>query len=414
LLPQPSASFGSTTGAGTARAPKTAYMKQSPLAVLFLTIFIDLIGFGIIIPILPIYANELGASGAEIGLVAASFSFMQFLMAPFWGNLSDRYGRKPILLVSIGITGLGYVLFAQADTLFLLFAARILAGIGSANISTAQAYISDITPADKRAKAFGIIGAAFGLGFIFGPSLGGFLKTNYGVEAVGYTAAGLSAFNLLVAYFFLGESLKHPKPKKGPLFENPVSDYRYGLGKAVVGELLVINFIFITAFSLMTVSVTLLWEEHYHLNEEQIGYTFAFLGVVTAIVQGGLVGWASRTFGDRRLLIAGYVLMFFGLTSLPFVPVKYFVPLELLAIVVIALGNGALTPTIASLLSKHSSEQEQGRILGLGQSVASLGRVVGPFLGGWLYGMYYEFPYIGSGFLMLVCLLLAVRLVRRM
>ncbi len=391
---------------------KNKRMRQSPLLVLFVTIFIDLMGFGLIIPILPIYANELGASGTVIGLVAASFSFMQFLIAPFWGNLSDRVGRKPVLLVSIFITGLGYVIFAYASTLFLLFAARIVAGIGSANISTAQAYISDITPPDKRAKAFGIIGAAFGLGFIFGPPVGGFLKSNYGIDYVGFVAAGLSALNLIMAYFLLGESLKNPKPKSGQLFENPLADFQFGLKKPVVNELLVINFIFITAFSLMTVSVTLLWEEHYGLNEEQVGYTFAFLGVVTAIVQGGLVGWASRTFGDRKLLIAGYVLMFIGLTSLPFVPVQYFVPLELLAIVLIALGNGALTPTIASLLSKNSSEQEQGRVLGLGQSVASLGRVVGPFLGGWLYGLHYEYPYIGSGCLMIVCLLLAVRLVR--
>ncbi|NBC06094.1 MAG: MFS transporter, partial [Bacteroidetes bacterium] len=187
--------------------------NRSPLIVLFITIFIDLIGFGIIIPILPIYANDLGASGAEIGLVAASFSFMQFLIAPFWGNLSDRYGRKPILLISIAITGLGYLIFSQASTLFLLFAARIVAGIGSANISTAQAYISDITPPDKRAKAFGIIGAAFGLGFIFGPPLGGFLKNNFGIDYVGYVAAGLSAANLLLAYFMLSESLENPKSK---------------------------------------------------------------------------------------------------------------------------------------------------------------------------------------------------------
>ena len=389
-------------------------MQRGPLTVLFITIFIDLIGFGLIIPILPIYANDLGASGAVIGLVAASFSFMQFVVAPVWGNLSDRLGRRPILLASIAITGVGYVVFAHADTLLLLFAARIVAGIGSANISTAQAYISDITPPEGRSKAFGIIGAAFGLGFIFGPPLGGWLKSNYGIEYVGYTAAAFSVVNLLLAYFILGESLKDPKPKSGPLFENPLSDFRFGLRKPVVSELLIINFIFITAFSLMTVSVTLLWEEHYGLNEEQVGYTFAFLGVVTAIVQGGLVGWASRTFGDRRLLVIGYVLMFVGLTSLPFVPVRYFVPLELLAIVVIALGNGALTPTIASLLSKHSDEREQGRVLGLGQSVASLGRVVGPFLGGWLYGMHYEWPYIGSGGLMLVCLGLAVVLVRRL
>ena len=387
-------------------------MKRSPLLVLFVTIFIDLLGFGLIIPILPIYANELGASGTIIGLVAASFSLMQFLIAPLWGNLSDRFGRKPILLASIAITGLGYVVFSQAHSLVVLFAARLIAGAGSANISTAQAYISDITPPDRRAKSFGIIGAAFGLGFIFGPPVGGYLKTHYGIGSVGFTAAALSAINLILAWWILEESLKEKKTS-GPLFDNPVSGFREALNRGTITSLLIINLIFITAFSLMTVSVTLLWEEHYGLNEAQVGYTFAFLGLVAAIVQGGLVGWASRIFGDKRLLIYGCILMFFGLVSLPFVPVELFIPLELLGLVLISLGNGALTPTISSLLSRVAGPQEQGKVLGYAQSFSSLGRVIGPFLGGWLYGIGYRLPNIGSGVLMILCLALALRLVRR-
>ncbi|MCB9303668.1 MAG: MFS transporter [Lewinellaceae bacterium] len=387
-------------------------MNRTPLLVLFVTIFIDLLGFGLIIPILPIYANELGASGVVIGLVASSFSLMQFLIAPFWGSLSDRFGRKPILLTSIAITGLAYLLFSQAATLGLLFAARLLAGAGSANISTAQAYISDITPPERRAKSFGIIGAAFGLGFIFGPPVGGYLKTHYGIESVGYTAATLCAINLLMAWFLLDESLVEKKTD-GPLFRNPIANFGKALNQGTITSLLLVNLVFITAFSLMTVSVTLMWEEHYDLNEAQVGYTFAFLGVVAAIVQGGLVGWASRIFGDKRLLIYGCILMFVGLTSLPFVPVHLFIPLELLGLVFISLGNGALTPTIASLLSQLASRQEQGRVLGFSQSFSSLGRVIGPFLGGWLYGIEYHLPYISSGILMVVCLVLASRLVRR-
>ena len=388
-------------------------MKRSPLLVLFVTIFLDLLGFGLIIPILPIYANELGASGTVIGLVAASYSLMQFLIAPFWGNLSDRFGRKPILLASIAITGLGYLIFSQAYSLAMLFAARLIAGAGSANISTAQAYISDITPPDKRAKSFGIIGAAFGLGFIFGPPVGGYLKTHYGITSVGFTAASLSAINLLLAWWILEESLKEKKTE-GPLFDNPISGFREALSRGAITDLLIMNLIFITAFSLMTVSVTLLWEEHYGLNEAQVGYTFAFMGLVAAIVQGGLVGWASRTFGDKRLLIYGSILMFFGLVSLPFVPVSLFIPLELLALVLISLGNGALTPTISSLLSRVASPQEQGKVLGYAQSFSSLGRVIGPFLGGGLYGIGYRLPNIGSGVLMILCLVLAGRLIRRL
>ncbi|MCB0586812.1 MAG: MFS transporter [Phaeodactylibacter sp.] len=388
-------------------------MNRRPLLVLFVTIFIDLLGFGLIIPILPIYANELGASGTVIGLVAASYSLMQFLIAPLWGNLSDRFGRKPILLSSIAITGLGYLVFSQAHSLAMLFAARLIAGAGSANISTAQAYISDITPPDRRAKSFGIIGAAFGLGFIFGPPVGGYLKTHYGIASVGFTAAALSTINLFLAWYILEESLRE-KNAEGPLFKNPVAGFREALNRGDITSLLIINLVFITAFSLMTVSVTLLWEEHYGLNEAQVGYTFAFLGVVAAIVQGGLVGWASRTFGDKRLLVMGCIFMFFGLVSLPFVPVSLFIPLELLALVLISLGNGALTPTISSLLSRVADPKEQGAVLGYSQSFGSLGRVIGPFLGGWLYGIEYQLPNIGSGVLMALCLALALRLIRRL
>ena len=222
----------------------------------------------------------------------------------------------------------------------------------------------------------------------------------------------MSAINLLLAWWILEESLKEKKTE-GPLFDNPISGFREALSRGAITDLLIMNLIFITAFSLMTVSVTLLWEEHYGLNEAQVGYTFAFMGLVAAIVQGGLVGWASRTFGDKRLLIYGSILMFFGLVSLPFVPVSLFIPLELLALVLISLGNGALTPTISSLLSRVASPQEQGKVLGYAQSFSSLGRVIGPFLGGGLYGIGYRLPNIGSGVLMILCLVLAFRLVRR-
>ena len=185
-------------------------MKNKALAVLFLTIFLDLMGFGLIIPILPIYAKDLGATDAMVGLLGTSFSIMQFLFASFWGGLSDRYGRRPVMLTSILIMMVAYILFANATVLWLLFVTRLMKGFGAANLSVAQAYISDVVPQENRTKAFGIIGAAFGLGFIFGPSLGGILNEYFGVAGVGYFAASLSGLNFILAWFFLGETLKNP------------------------------------------------------------------------------------------------------------------------------------------------------------------------------------------------------------
>lgn len=178
------------------------------LLILFVTIFIDLMGFGIFIPVVPIYARELNASDALVGDTGALFSLMMFIFTPVWGSLSDRFGRRPIILWALGISAVSYLLFAQANTLFLLIAARMLTGIGSGNITAAQAYITDITPPEGRAKAMGMIGAAFGLGFIFGPPMGSFIYMHFGVEWVGYIAAIICVLNMVAVWFFLPESLQ--------------------------------------------------------------------------------------------------------------------------------------------------------------------------------------------------------------
>ena len=289
-------------------------MKKSPLFVLFVTIFIDMLGFGIIIPILPIFTKELGAQDYQVGLIAMIFPIMNFLFAPFWGTLSDRHGRRPIMLLSIFITGIAYFVFAQANVLLILFLSRMLSGIGSANISVAQAYITDVTSPEERTKSLGFLGAAFGIGFIIGPSLGGFLKSVSSpgtVDWVGYVASAMCFVNLIMAYFLLPESLNEKK-KNLPFNFKVVTGIITELKKPLVSHLLWINFIFITAFMLMQIASSLMWKEVNGLNEKEIGYVFGFVGVATAIVQGLLVGRMVKWFGEAKLIYYGIFFMAIG------------------------------------------------------------------------------------------------------
>ena len=386
-------------------------MKNKALAVLFLTIFLDLMGFGLIIPILPTYAKTLGATDAMVGLLGTSFSIMQFIFASFWGGLSDRYGRRPIMLISIAIMTVGYILFANATVLWLLFATRMLKGFGAANLSVAQAYISDVVPLEKRTQAFGIIGAAFGLGFIFGPSLGGILHEHFGVSGVGYFAAALGGLNFVLAWFFLGETLKE-KSTEITLFPNPFKDIFAFSGSAEVRALFTINFVYVLGFSMMQITSTLLWAEHFGLTEASIGYVFAYVGLLAVIIQGGLIGHFQRWLGERNLVVIGTFLVALGLFTMPFVPTDQFW-LELGSMTALSLGNALLTPTVSALLSSFAPEGMQGKILGTNQSVGSLARVLGPAIGGVAYGMYYTYPYILAGSVTLVVTVLAFRLRRK-
>ncbi len=389
-------------------------MKPQPLLVIFITIFIDLLGFGIIIPILPIHAMELGAPSWVIGLVAASFSAMQFAFGPFWGNLSDRLGRRPILMASMLLMGLSYILFAfSAKSLAILFLSRLLAGVAAANISAAQAFISDITPPEKRAKNFGIIGAAFGLGFIFGPPLGGFLKADYGLHAVGYVAAGISFLNLLMAVFWLPETLKEPN-KEAPLWVNPLQKLGDAAMRDGIGRFMLLTFVFVVAFSMMQVTAALFWVEEFGLSEKHVGYMFLYIGVMAAVIQGGLIGKFNLWFGEQKLLITGAVFMMFGLTLMPFAPKSHFYFWEFSCLGIISFGNAFLTPTISSLLSRISGVKEQGLIMGASASFGSLGRVFGPLLGGWLYGFSFKGPYLVAGLLMGFCTFLSVKIVQNL
>ena len=386
-------------------------MRKFPLLVLFITVFLDLIGFGLVIPVLPIYADELGAAAITIGLIEASFSGAQFMFAPFWGALSDRIGRRPVLLISIVIMMLSYLVLAHASTLLLLFIARATAGIGAANISTANAYVSDISPPEKRARNFGIIGAALGLGFIFGPPIGGIIKDSYGMAGVGYFAAGLSLLNLLVAWLFLPES-SFLRSSERALFTTPLREFKTVMTRKAIRSLLVIQLVFMAAFSMLQMTASLLWKDKFSLSEAHIGYTFGFVGIVMVIVQGLLLGRFTRWFGEKRLFIAGNFLMAIGLLSMPYVPPELFVPLELIGLVFIAFGSAFFSPTLSSLLTKKSDEDEQGKILGLMQSMGSLARVIGPVTGGFFYGLSLYLPFSVAAGIMLITGGMAYRIVK--
>lgn len=378
-------------------------MKKSPLVVILLTIFLDMLGFGIIIPILPIFSKELGAADYQVGLIAMSYPIMNFLFASLWGSYSDRYGRRPIILISVLLTAIAYLIFGLSVNLWILLISRILAGIGSANLSVAQAYIADISSPEERAKSMGMIGAAFGVGFVFGPMVGGYLKSwsSAGhVDWVGFAASALCLINFLMAYFMLPESLKQKKTGSASGFK-VISSIMNELRKPAVRELLLINFIYITAFMIMQIASTLFWDEKIGLDAKQIGYMMAFIGLVTAIVQGALVGKMVNAFGETKLLRAGILIVMFSLAMIPWVTKSTFIPWQLVAFALLALGNGCITPTITALLSKAANPKDVGQVLGVNQSFGSLARAVGMGASGFLYGFEFHSPFLAGSLLMI-------------
>lgn len=390
-------------------------MKRNPaLAILFFTIFIDLLGFGIVIPILPDYSRQVGGSDLMVGVVGTSFSLMQFLFTPIWGKLSDRYGRRPIILTSTLITTVAYLFFSQATSLALLIFSRALSGIGSGNISAAQAYISDITPPEKRAQSMGLIGAAFGLGFSIGPLLGGVIKTQLGFAYIGYITASLCLLNFILASFILPESLREKRQEKINWLKTvfPADQYRMQLSAPGKREMFIAWFTFTVAFMMFQITAALLWKDKFGFSEMQITYIFSFIGICTAVVQGGLVGVITRKFGERRLLPAGAVVFTVGLAGISFVPKEWFIPAELLLLLLMALGNGMIGPSGLSIVSQMTGRHEQGQTLGLLQSMGSLGRVAGPMMGGMLYAVNWHAPYLAAVAIMAVTFLLVLNVSR--
>jgi len=362
--------------------PKTSG-QTAPIGIIFLVVVIDLIGFGIVLPLLPLYAKHYGASPAVIGLLAISYSVTQLLFSPIWGALSDRRGRRPILLISLIGAVLFYILFGWAPSLLWLFVARLGAGVFAANISTAMAYIADMTSRENRAKGMGLIGAAFGIGFIIGPAVGGFLS-QYSYSFPGYGAAMLSFSALALAVFKLPESLatSASSAKAGFLssFWQPIQT---ALQQKDFVRPMLMYFLVTFAFASMQVTFPLFTQEVFKFDVQHVGYLFALSGVMSILLQGGLIGRLSRRFGEGVLAIMGAAIYAGGLLAIPF---SKSVTLLILIMGLLGLGTGLTLPTLTSLLSLSADEENQGSVLGVSRSVGTLARILGPLWGGWCYG----------------------------
>jgi DHA1 family tetracycline resistance protein-like MFS transporter len=372
-------------------------MKRSPLLVIFTTVFIDLVGFGIVIPVLPFYAEGtiFNATPRTVGLLFASYSVMQLIFSPVLGRLSDKHGRRPVLLLSLIGTGIGFLILGFATTLWMLFVGRILDGITGGNISTAQAYIADVTTPENRAKGMGLIGAAFGLGFIFGPAIGGILS-RWGVHVPFLFAATLCFANALLLYFTLPETVTKDHPARvSAAGGRGLSQLFNSLSQPRLGFVLSIYFLFVVAFSIMTTSFSLYTMFRFGYDAQHTGYLFAYVGLISVIIQGGLIGKLVKRFGELALVIVGALSFAASLFAVPFVgPNAGGLFALLIGGGVFSLGNSLATPALNSLASKSVGPAEQGTVLGVTQSLASLARAVGPSIAAVL--IHSSVSYIGA------------------
>lgn len=386
------------------------------MPTLFLIVFIDLVGFGLIIPLLPFYAEYFQASPMVVGMVMAVYSLTQFIAAPFWGRTSDRIGRRPVLLITLAGGAGSYVLLGFADSLWLLIAARALGGFMAGNISTAFAYVADITTAENRTKGMGIVGAAFGLGFIAGPAIGGVLAgpdpLNADFQTPSLVAAGLSLTALSMAFILLKESL--PDEIREKLAATPPKkrheQFKAALTKPNIGLLIGLSFLATFVFAGMETTFAMWSERKFNWGPQQNGYLFAFIGLLVALVQGGLVGRLARRFGEARLIVQGAVALAIGMLLIPF---SDGLAMLLVAMAIIAYGFGVITPSMNSLISLQVGPGEQGGIMGVTRSATTLARVVGPAWAGTLFMVLgKDWPYFGGAMVMLAVIYLGLRVIR--
>lgn len=377
-------------------------MKNSRLLTIFIIVFVDLLGFGLILPLLPFYANTYGANAIVVGLLVASYAAAQLIGAPLLGRLSDRYGRRKILLISVAGTGIGFLLLGVADPLGrwlssllapqaanlfiigLLFASRILDGLTGGNISVAQAYIADITDESNRAKSLGLIGAAFGLGFIIGPAAGGALS-QFGYAAPAFVAASIAALNLLAIYFFLPESLTGElrdaalRRSRTPMTPQALIQ---ALRQPIIGPLLHVRFFYGLAFATFQ-TIFSLYAQAIGLNSQTTGFVLAYVGLLSVIVQGGLIGLLTKRFRENWLIITALWLMGGGLLAWAFAST---LPVLLVVLLPIALSGGVLNTVIQSAITKSVNREEVGGMLGISASLEAASRVAAPTIGGFLLG----------------------------
>lgn len=345
----------------------------TPLGIVFTTVVIDLVGFGIVLPILPLWAEDFGASPTQIGLLTASYAVAQILFAPLWGRLSDRYGRRPVILASLAGSAVAFLLIGLAGTLVLLWIARVMQGVAGASYAAAQAYVADVTTARERARGMGLIGAAFGLGFILGPAIGA-LFSAVDARLPFFVAAGLCALNLAIAWRRLPESLR-PGATRAPAPR--LATLRRALSSRELGPLVWLSFVATFAFVGMEATFALFGERRFDYGAVEIGILFTFIGVMAAVAQGLLVGRLVDRLGEGRVMIGGLVATSAGLLL---VAVAEGLWILLPGLAVLAVGSGLVFATTTALISLSSGEAEQGTVLGLTASVGGAARIAGPIV----------------------------------
>lgn len=381
------------------------------LTTVFLITLLDLIGFGMILPLLPFYAQELHVTPFQIGLLFSSYSLAQLFFAPLVGRLSDRIGRRPVLLGSIAGGVAAYLLFAWASSYAVMLLARGLSG-AAANYAVAQAYMADISTRENRARAMGLVGAAFGLGFVLGPALGGILAEFGEPRLVPLSAAALSSINFVIALFGLPESLPPESRGRRDASWLDVASLRAVWRDVPLRGLMALFFLVVLCFSMMETTLALFCQQFFGFGRRETSWLFVFVGIVLVVVQGGLLGRLVKRFGERRLIISGIFLMTLGLVLLPLTHRS--VPWLLAGLFLLAVGQGIHNPSSLGLLSRLTGEGSQGSVIGVSRSFGALSRSIGPAAGTWIFGaLGADWPFWTAGGLMLIALAVAFAVLRK-
>jgi DHA1 family tetracycline resistance protein-like MFS transporter len=408
-------------------APQPVKPQAPALAVLFATVFINLVGFGLVVPLLPFFAQSLNAEAWQITLMFSAYSLGQFFAEPFWGRLSDRIGRKPVLLITLAANAVGYLALAFAPNIWLAIAIRLFTGLGAGNISTVQGYVADVTPPEQRAGRMGLIGAAFGLGFIVGPGLGGLLTQpqlgHLGYQLPIFTAAALAALAAVGVIVFLKESRAKADPAAPrPPFLAGLQDAR---ANPVVSRVLMVTLVYMAGFSAME-SVFGLWaEDRYAWSALEVGLSFMIVGLVSTLNQGFFAGRLARRFGEARVLAVGMLLFGASLVAQVVAPVAWFpaVSLDLgswtlpvtqgwiipILMAVGACGMSLAMPNISAMISRATPPDRQGAMLGLNMASGSIARIFGPMAAGALFsGLGHDWPFLVGAALTVPAAVMAV------
>ncbi len=405
--------------------------QRTALFTVFLAVLIDLMGFGIVLPLLPFYASTFKASAVQIGLLYSIYSFAQLIFSPIWGGLSDKYGRRPIMLISTLGASFAYLLFGLAHTLWLLFLSRLIAGMMGGNISTAQAYVADVTTHEDRAKGMGLIGAAFGIGFVIGPAVGAllihpkFLELSHILQKnefalPGFFASLLSLSSFLLVLFKLPETVKKQENDNERVvrasiftksFWQSIINEKGASGKNLFPMLVLSMFLLSFAQASLYSSFPLFCKHYLNLSAGHVGILFVYMGVIAIVIQGGLIKILTKKFGEEKLFLLGSIIMALGFALIPFATSQN---LLILFLGLMSVGGSLNGPTLNSLISKEADPAKVGATMGTSQGIASLGRVIGPTWGGFAYDLWYRLPFLTTAAFLTITIRVGLKLKQRL